>query len=247
MKLRSIFGLHKVVKRLRSKFSGMFFKSDFQQFFIELAANNNKEWFDQNKSRYLKQVKQPFERFIAALIVQLQDVIPGIDPDPKKAIFRINRDVRFSKDKTPYKLHAAAYLSALGKKDPSYSGIYLQFGPEHLMIGGGVYMPEGAQLLRIRKAIAAQPETFYKLLAQPSFKKYYVDIEGDENKRIADKELMQASADHPILLKKQFYFQSLLPPDELEQPDLMQVVVNHAKAAMPLTRFFEHALIAESK
>lgn len=223
----------------------MHFSQDFQKFFIELAANNNKEWFDENKTRYIKQVKLPFEGFISDLITELKEVMPAIDPDPKKAIFRINRDVRFSKDKTPYKLHAAAYLSAHGKKDPTYSGIYMQFGPEHLMIGGGVYMPEGPQLLRIRRAIASHPDIFYSLLAQPDFKKYYGEILGDENKRIADKELMQAAKAHPILLKKQFFFQSLLPPDAIEKQGFIKVVLNHAKAAVPITQYFQHAMTNE--
>src|SRR5690606_4197407 len=94
-----------------------YFTSDFIEFFKELAANNNKEWFDENRERYQKNVKIPFEKFVAALMAELKKDDPELTGDPKKAIFRINRDIRFAKDKTPYKLNRSAAISKYGKKD----------------------------------------------------------------------------------------------------------------------------------
>lgn len=222
----------------------MYFNPDFQQFFIDLAANNNKEWFDANRKRYTSQVKQPFEHFVSELIKASAKLIPGVDPDPKKAIFRINRDIRFSPDKTPYKLHSAAYLSPYGKKDPNFAGFYFQFGPEHLMLAGGVYSPDAAQLLRLRKHLLARHKEFYALTNAPEFKRIYGSVKGDENKRISDKELMEASKQHPILLKKQLYFESNPPADTVERDDLMQFMLEHIEASLPLAHFFESALSA---
>ena len=94
-----------------------YFTKDFIDFFKELAANNKKEWFDFNRKRYEKSVKQPFAEFVQEMIDRIRADDPKVDISTKDAIFRINRDVRFSKDKTPYKTHMAAIVSARGKKD----------------------------------------------------------------------------------------------------------------------------------
>ena len=94
-----------------------YFSEDFLRFFKELAGNNNKEWFDLNRKRYFKEVKDPFHHFIEDLIAAVQKEDSNVNIAPKDAIFRINRDVRFSKDKTPYKLQVSAIISKGGKKD----------------------------------------------------------------------------------------------------------------------------------
>jgi uncharacterized protein (TIGR02453 family) len=220
----------------------MYFSKDFLDFFITLAANNHKEWFDQNRKRYTSQVKEPFQRFTSAVIEAAAHDMPGIEKDPKKAIFRINRDVRFSQDKTPYKLHSSAYLSPYGKKDPSFSGFYYQFGPEHLMLAGGLYSPESHQLLKVRRHIMARPDEFYALIQDKAFVKLNGGIQGAENKRITDKEVMAATGEHPILLKKQMYFAAYLPPETIERPEILDIVIQHLKVGLPLAQFFESAL-----
>lgn len=222
----------------------MYFTDDYQQFFKDLAANNHKEWFDENRKRYEESVKRPFLRFTEDLIKAIGPEMPGINPDARKALFRINRDVRFSKDKAPYKLHASAYLSPHGKKDPTFSGFYFQFGPEHLMLGGGLYGPDGPTLLRVRKYIAAQPKAFYALLSKPDFKRAYGGLSGDENKRINDADLMQAAKEHPLLLKKQMYVDAYLPPEEITRKDLLDVLLEYMRIGLPLFRFFAEATTA---
>lgn len=221
------------------------FNSGFNDFFKELAANNHKEWFDANRKRYLKEVKQPFEDFVQAYIEVLLPLMPGIEREAKKAIFRINRDIRFSKDKTPYKLHSAAYLSPYGKKDPYSAGIYFQFGPEHVMIAAGLYQPDNAQLKRVRHSIAANPTQIEALTNTPAFKKYFGEIKGEENKRINDPELAEAAVKYPLLMKKQMYFEALHEHGFITNPDLLAHMLDHYMAAAPLVNYFKEILLQE--
>lgn len=219
-----------------------FFTSKFNGFFIELAAHNNKEWFDANRQRYHKDVKAPFEAFIGGLIEAISPLQPGIDPDPKPHIFRINRDIRFSKDKTPYKLQRAAYLSPYGKKDPYFSGFYLQFGPEHLFFGGGVYQPAPAQLMQVRRHIANHWKEFQALTKAPAFVNYWSGLHSeDRSKRINDKDLMAFSEAHPLLLQKQFFFQNTMPAEAITSKTLLDETADRFKAALPLMQFFHAA------
>lgn len=219
-----------------------YFAPDFNAFFIELAANNHKDWFDENRERYKREVKLPFEKFVGDLISAMRDSEPEIDPDPKKTIFRINRDIRFAKDKSPYKLNRAANISKHGRKEAAHPGLYISFGPEHLYFAGGAYQPDRQQLQRIREAIAADPDTFKAALSDDAFADTFGEIRGEENKRIPDKELMAKASEHPVLLKKQFFYHTTLPADMITDADLLEKTLNIYKAAQPMAGFLERAL-----
>ena len=94
-----------------------YFDTDYLEFFKELAGNNHKEWFDIHRKRYEQSVKIPMQVFVKDLILALKRIDKEIQIEPKDAIFRINRDIRFSKDKSPYKLQSSAIISKYGKKD----------------------------------------------------------------------------------------------------------------------------------
>ncbi len=126
----------------------IYFTQDYLDFFKNLAANNHKQWFDENRKTYETVVREPFKLFIADVIKSVQEIDNGVALEPKNAIFRINRDVRFSKDKTPYKLFNSAIISKNGRKDKTYPGLYLELNPERLAIFGGVYMPSMLRLKR---------------------------------------------------------------------------------------------------
>ena len=111
-----------------------YFSIDFLDFFKELAGNNHKDWFDLNRKRYEANIKKTFEVFITDLITQINKHDEKIEITYKEAIFRINRDVRFSKNKEPYKLNRSAIISPKGKKDKAFPGLYLEMGPEHYRI-----------------------------------------------------------------------------------------------------------------
>ncbi len=157
------------------------FSEDFIDFFKELSKNNNKEWFDLNRKRYETFVKTPFHSFVERIIEKMQADDPEIKITPKESIFRINRDIRFSMDKTPYKTHVSALISRTGKRDKDFPGFYFSIDTENITIYGGAHSLEKDHLYNIRKYISEDLNTFSKLLADPIFKKKYGFIHGDTN------------------------------------------------------------------
>jgi len=138
------------------------------QFLKTLQKNNNRDWFNENKSIYIE-AKDDVLLFVENLIEEIAKFDEEIlKIDPKKALFRIYRDTRFSKDKTPYKTHFGVSLGmGKGKK---ISGYYLHIEPAKSFLAGGVYQPESSVLKEIRKEISANSEEFLKILEQKDFR-----------------------------------------------------------------------------
>lgn len=220
-----------------------YFTEDFNQFFKDLAPNNHKDWFDENRDRYHDSVKVPFERFISDLVDQLKKEDPRLNINPKKTIFRINRDIRFSKDKSPYKLNRSAVIAPDGKKSISKGGIYIELGPERVMIGGGAFQPEKEELQKLREAIASHPERFRAALEDKDFVNVYGGVHGDENKRLPDRELMEAAKKEPLIFKKSLYYFAEFPPKLITSDGLMDFVLEKHQAARPLREFIAEAVV----
>ncbi len=218
------------------------FSKDFNQFFIELAANNHKDWFDDNRKRYEQNIKKPFEVFVIDLIAALAVNEPEMNVDPKKTIFRINRDIRFSKDKTPYKLNRSAGISKYGKKDGAYPGMYIQMGPENVGIAGGAFQPDKDQLNTIRLAIMANPKKFRKAIEHPDFINVFGELRGADNKRLSNKDMMAAAANEPLLLKKQLYYWAEFPPEMVMDQNLIPFLVEKHVASKDYRDFLKAAL-----
>jgi len=217
------------------------FTPDFLQFYRDLAANNDRDWFQANKKRYEGSVKQPFEVFVGMLIERMREDDPGLDISAKDAIFRINRDVRFSRDKTPYKLCSSAVISRGGKKDTVSPGMYIEAGPEKLAVYGGVYMPEREQLAAIRNHIAGNLQRFGKLLNDQAFSSVYGTLHGEKNK-VIPKELRDAADKQPLILNKAFYFYTHLPSEDLLRPDIIDRVIGCQRAGRPMAEFLAEPL-----
>lgn len=217
------------------------FTPDFNRFFIDLAPNNNKEWFDANRKRYEQSVKEPFEAFVAEVIKQVAKVDPKVAITPREAIFRINRDVRFSKDKAPYKSRMSAVVAVGGRKDHSTGGIYFELGPENVAFYGGQYMPDKEQLQLIREHIAGNLAQFKKLRTAKAFVDRFEEIKGEKNK-VVPKEFKEAMAKEPLIANKQFYFMAELPPKTVTDPKLVDILMEHYKAMKPMNDFLAAAL-----
>lgn len=222
-----------------------YFTPKFNSFFIGLAANNNRDWFLENKKLYEKEVKDAFAKFLTDLIQKIKEKYdPTFDLQVKDAVFRINKDIRFSKDKTPYKLHVSAVISKNGRLDMQDPGLYIQFGMEELWIGGGMYMPEKENLEKIRQHIAKNSAQVKKLLGDKKFQQFYPNgIEGDAIKRIP-KELKEAFEKEPLIAKKQFYFMAVYEEDEniILREDLMDWVLEHYEAGLAWNKFLAEAM-----
>ena len=220
----------------------VYFEKDFLNFFKELAANNNKDWFDENRKRYETVVREPFKVFVADVIAEIHKIDPSISIEPKDAIFRINRDIRFSKDKTPYKLHVGAVVSQFGKKDKTNPGIYFELGPEHLGIFAGAWGPDKIQLEKIRRHIGANLSKFKKLTTSPSFLEYFPDgIKGDKNKRLP-KDILEIAQKQELVFNKQFYYQAFLNPSEIIKANLLDTIIEHYNRVVPLNDFFREGM-----
>ena len=188
----------------------IWFTSGYGAFFRELAANNHKEWFDANRKRYAQEVKAPFEAFLQHLIQEIQ---MRFEPDlligPKEAMFRINRDIRFSKDKRPYKTNLSALLSPRGRKDTTFPALYLELGAEGCQIFGGCYMPDKDALFALRNHLANHRSEFEGLVGAPAFQTWFGSIKGEQNQRLPA-EFKEANWD--LLRNKQFYYQTAMKP-----------------------------------
>ena len=142
---------------------------DTYSFLKDLAANNDRDWFNDNKKRY-EAAKQNFEGFIGELIKNISAFDPLIaDVSPKKAIFRIYRDTRFSKDKSPYKTNIGAHLVAFSNKPHDRAGYYIHLEPGKSMIAGGAYLPPGPWVKAIRQEIAYNANEFKAILNNADF------------------------------------------------------------------------------
>ncbi len=217
-----------------------YFNQDFIQFFRELASNNHKTWFDDNRSRYEQNVKTPFKTFVADLIQEVQKFDPEIMLEPKNAIFRINRDVRFSKNKNPYKNNVGAYLARLSKKE-TFPGYYVQMDAEQLWFGGGLYELSTENLFKIRQEILYNEAEFQKVINDKPFKESYGEILGEKNK-ILKSPFKEHADEIPYLLNKQFYFMQKLPIEEIFREDLVEVTATEFLKAYPLNIYLRVAL-----
>lgn len=217
------------------------FTKDFIKFFQDLTKNNDREWFHANKKNYEVHVKNPFKDFVQLIIDKMQEVDPTVVILPKDAIFRINRDIRFAKDKTPYKTNVSAAISAGGRKDHSKPGVYFEMGAENFSIYSGVYQPDKNQLQSIREGIASQPKEFEKILNDKKFKKFWGEIHGEKNKRIP-KEFKEDVETQPLIANKQFYVMTQFDADKILDPKLDKIVMEYYLAAKPLGDFFYEAI-----
>lgn len=218
-----------------------YFETDFLQFFEELAANNEKSWFDENRARYEKKVKKPFANLVEELIFRVGQFDPDVQIAPKDAVFRINRDVRFSPDKRPYKTTVSALISPGGRKDKSVPGLYLELSAHRTMLGGGAYFVEKEGLENIRNAIAANPAAFRKLISEKDFVTKYGEIRGETNKRLPA-DLQAAAEKEPLIFNKQFYFMAELPANLALRNDLADVAIEYFAAAQPVILYLREAL-----
>jgi uncharacterized protein (TIGR02453 family) len=215
-----------------------YFSPDYLDFFIELAANNHKDWFDLNRKRYEASVKKPFAHFTQTVIDRIALANPSFNHVlAKDCIFRINRDIRFSADKTPYKLMCSAVVSPEGKKSTAINGIYFELTPEHVRVYGGVYEIDKENLLELREGIAANLAEFMRLVSEAPFSSFYGSIHGEKNKMLPS-HLKSAAAQEPLIFNKQFYFYATFPAELILKDELLDTLVKAYEIGKPIESFF---------
>ncbi len=208
----------------------------YSEFFKELDQNNNKAWFHANKKRYEHDVKGPFLDLLSDLIPVLREWDSRILQDEKKAMFRINRDVRFSKDKTPYHTLLKAGFSPNGKKS-MLPGYYLGISADTIHVGGGLFNVKPPELKIVRQHIAHHLDDFLSIVNAEEFKATLQGLKGETSKRI-DKTLEEVANKTALIYNKQFYAMATMSlSDYCETPNLKGAIIKHFEAIRPLNEF----------
>jgi len=219
------------------------FTSEYESFFAELEQNNNREWFTENKKRYEKHVKDPFNAFVADLILRMNEIDPACKIQPKDAVFRIYRDIRFSKDKTPYKTRMSAIIGRGGRKDMSSAeGLYIEVGNKHLRVYGGVYQPDKNQLQSLRQEILYNQSDFSKLVSDKKFVKVFGQIQGEKNKRLPA-EFAEIQDTQPLIANKQFYYYANLDASLITSDKLVNEIYKAYEVSRPVRSFLMAPLL----
>ncbi|MCT4615334.1 MAG: DUF2461 domain-containing protein [Marinifilaceae bacterium] len=218
-----------------------YFNREYIEFFKNLEKHNYKEWFHENKKSYISNVKQPFDLFTQEMILRIQEFDDSIDKDPKNAIFRINKDIRFSQDKSPYKTHRAASFAKGGRKAIA-PGYYIQIGAHNINFGGGIYFIDTKCIKVIREHIINNQDEFNDIINDNDFVKYFGEIHGNKNKRLP-KEQMQLVDKIPLLLNKQLYYMDDIETEKvLFSENLLDFFVDKFKTASRFNKFILEAI-----
>ena len=213
------------------------------QFLTDLKANNDRDWFAANKPRY-EAANKEFHQFVDALIAEIQKFDPSlIHFTAKDCVFRIYRDVRFSKDKSPYKTHFGAHVTAASKKSEIHTraGYYLHLEPGATMLAGGAYVPESKWLAAIRQEIAYNTAEFNGILNSKDFKQYFGEMEGEKLKTTPK----GYDADHPaieLLKHKSFLATHKCTDDKIASGDFLKHCAAVFKALHPFDQFLNRAM-----
>jgi uncharacterized protein (TIGR02453 family) len=219
------------------------FTKDLFEFLSDLDNNNNREWFQDNKDRYRDSVQEPLLAFIADVAEHLRGISPHFLADPRPSggsMFRIYRDVRFSRNKSPYKTHAAAQFRHREGRDVHAPGFYLHLEPDNVFVGLGLWHPAGATLAGVRNAIVDRPNEWASVISDRSFTKHH-SIGGDTLKRAP----RGFDPDHPQiehLNRKDFVAYENLTQKDALSPGFMKKFTGSCKAAAPFMKFLTEAV-----
>jgi uncharacterized protein (TIGR02453 family) len=215
-----------------------YFDEETFAFLRELKRNNDRAWFNANKERYEESVKEPFLQFIDDVGPALRKVSRNLVADPRPvggSLFRIYRDIRFSKDKSPYKTHVGAHFPlGRGSAGPGY---YLHLEPGQCFVAGGMWMPEPAALQQIRERIAERPA---------EWKKARGDLDHDEAS--LKRPPRGFDPDHPMIedLKRKTFTSSIRLSDaQMKRADLQATFVRSCERIEPLMKFLAAAVGAK--
>ena len=219
------------------EFSGL--PKDFFVFFKELKKNNNREWFEDNKPRFRANVQEPLAAFVEAMAPKLKKISPHFVADPRLnggSVFRIYRDVRFSKDKSPYKTHGAVQFRHARGKDAHAPGFYVHLDPDEVFYGGGVWTPASPQLRLIRQAISENSAAFKKATRGAAFEKQFGELRGDALIRPPK----GFDPDDPMvddLKRKSFFAMEQGKPAAACKPTFIDEVEGGMKGVKPMIKF----------
>jgi uncharacterized protein (TIGR02453 family) len=225
------------------------FRPAAMTFLRSLKRNNTREWFAAHRDDYEREVRGPLVALVEEMDVRLAELAPEIVGDPKRSLFRIHRDVRFSNDKSPYKTNAACWFyhgdagRGVGSTTPhGGAGFYFHMEPGESMIGAGIWMPPRPTLTRLRERIDEEHASLRRILRDPALKKRFGTL--DESGMLTRMPRGYAE-DHPaadLLRHQSFTVGRALTDAELFSPRLADVLARDYARLVPLVRWFNGAL-----
>ncbi len=210
------------------------FRPEAIQFLADLAANNDRAWFQPRKAEYEGLLKRPLETLCAALAERFEVMGIPLRADPARSPFRIYRDVRFSKDKSPYKTNVGASFPWTGGGDGSAGG-YFHLSPGEIFIGGGMWHPEPARLNAFRRIVDMDPVRVHAVIDEPTFVEAFGQVTGNRLMRVPQ----GYHADHPdaeLLKLKDVGFSRQLSDADARSPDLPDRLAEAVVPGLPLLR-----------
>jgi len=224
--------------RRRSYFTPALF-----DFLRQLKRNNNREWFQKNRARYEDDVRGPALAFVEDVAAPLRKLSARLVADARPvggSLFRINRDIRFASDKSPYKTAVGMSFGHDHGRDAPAPGLYLQLAPDESFAGGGIHMPETATLTRIRDAIVERTGSWKRIVTDPRFAPMVVNM-GDALKRAPQ----GYDPNHPFvddLKRKSFTWHARFSEEDVCAEDFMDRYIEACRIANPFMKFCAGAL-----
>lgn len=212
-----------------------YFSPALFSFLKDLKANNDREWFTTHKDRYEDLVKQPAMEFVQDFAPKLAGISKQFVADPKKSMFRIYRDTRFAKDKSPYKTHVGIQFRHAVGKDAHAPGFYLHMEPKNVFVGVGTWHPDSRVARQIRDAIVDDPAGWKRARQGKKFKELF-EFMGDSLKRPP----RGYDPNHKFavdLMRKDFIAGAQLSQKAVTSADLTPLLVTHFKAGAPFVKF----------
>jgi uncharacterized protein (TIGR02453 family) len=218
-------------------------EKQFFDFLKDLAKNNSLEWFHANKKRYEAQVKEPFLALLEEIVVKAVKFEPELATTPLKSMmFRINRDIRFSKDKSPYKTYLAATIGEGGTRNKLYPATYLHLGLDQGYVCSGAYWFEDKETLtRVRRFLIKNDKRFKKLVEDKKWKAAFGGMLGHKNKRLGP-EFAAAAERQPLLYNTQLYWCAEFKPKQALEKNFAGYVSEMMKTGIPLNEFLREAI-----
>ncbi|OFV94870.1 MAG: hypothetical protein A3F68_01570 [Acidobacteria bacterium RIFCSPLOWO2_12_FULL_54_10] len=216
------------------------FPPEALKFLSDLKKHNNRAWFAAHRAVYEEKLKQPLAEAVLHLGRSFRRFAPELVADPRVSIYRIYRDTRFSRDKSPYKTQAAAVFPVRGLPKNLGPALYFHITPDEVLLGGGMYMPDAPLLRAVRDRIAAHPRRFASVVEGASFRKAFGELAG-ETLKTAPKGF---SPDHPVahyLRYKQFLFFKRFPASLATGKKFIPMLEKYYRTGMPLIRFLADA------
>lgn len=214
-------------------------------FFRQLQKNNDRQWFAPRKELFETECKAPMMELVNWLNERLATFAVDHVTEPKKAVYRIYRDTRFSKDKTPYKTHIGALFPRKGLSRHGGAGYYVGVSHEGVEIAGGMYMPEPDELAAVRQAIFADPKAAIRVFEDKTLVRTISPLQGTQAARMVkgfDED--PATPLGSLLRRKQMYHHITLPADAATKPTLAREVVKRFQTMAPMVDWINESILA---